>query len=73
MNLSARSEESEGACIAVQEGGSADWTYLAVAEEAAEWDWSEVVFETISVMVGDAVEMLAAAEAGKQKCSFRFA
>ena len=63
----ARSEQAEGAGVAVQERGAVHRTDLAVAEEAAERDVAGVPAERVRVVIRLAVEMLAAPEAGEEQ------
>ena len=52
----------------MQEGGSADRADFAVAEEAAQGDGgADFVVEHLGVVVGLAVEVFAAAQAGKEQ------
>lgn len=51
----------------MQEGGTSDRAYLPVAEEAADRDVAQVLFEDTGVEVGPPVEVLAASEAGEEE------
>ena len=51
----------------MEEGGASDGADFAVAEEATEGDGGEDFVEEVGVVVGLAVEVLAAAEAGEHE------
>ena len=59
-------ENTEGAGVAVQKSGLADGADLAVAEKSAERDIAQLVLEHIRVVVGFAVKILHAPQAGKK-------
>lgn len=64
-----RAEEAEGGGVAVQEGGAADGSDLAVAEKAAHWHVAEVLSEDAGIKVGSPVEALSASEAREEEGS----
>ena len=51
----------------MQKGRAADRTYLPVAEEAADGDVAQVLFEDAGVEVGPSVEVLTTPEAGEEE------
>lgn len=67
LGCGAGAEESERGSIAVEEGGASDGSDLTVAEEAADGYVAEMFVEDVAIEVGDAVEVFAAPEAGKEQ------
>src|SRR5262249_35249647 len=64
-------EEPERARVAVEKRGPLHRPHLAVAEETRERHVAQMAPESGAVVIGLAVEMLAAAQAGEQKRSVR--